>query len=951
MKYLIIILVGVTIAFAGVIHPQLAEKISDLNPDQTIQVIVHMKKQADWSNVARTATKAEKILYLQSLAEHDQADLLNWLAKYGEQISNLNTWWIFNGLTFKATKDIIEQVADRSDVDYVIDDFIVKLHDVKIRRDNSNVESRTPEWNISIVSAPQCWNAGYDGTGIIVGNMDTGVDVSHPALAGKWITGGWYDAVNGQSSPYDDHGHGTHTMGTTCGGDGNGSFTNDIGVAPGANFICAKAFDSNGSGQSSWIHNCFQWFAGQNAVVVGNSWGSSATTSTEYWNDCDNWRNLGIYPVFSIGNSGPNSGTAGTPGNFPIVTGVGGTDSNDNMYYYSSRGPAPNQYPWNDTTYWGRSDWNLIKPDIAAPGQSVRSSLPGGGYGQMSGTSMACPHVTGAVAICLQKNPSLDYETLYNILLDNADHPSQGGSYPNNNYGWGRLNVYAALQAVPQGNMPNIVLNRSEVVGGNGNGMLDPGESAGIVCYLRNTGTVAATSTQATLRTSDTYVTITDSTTSYGSIAAGDSANNSGDPFDVTVSGSCPVGHQVNFDLYIACAESSWTRSFTLTVGGVVGEDYVTHDCGNVKLTVTRYGAIGFMSSAGTQGSGFWYPITGSNHLYYASFAAGTDANYVVDRYYEVNQQDDTDWETTTNPDGKVKMYEPGPNNIDEYTSARYDDAGHPTPQGLLCLQNSWAWDDATANDFVIMKFSMINNGSSTLSNLYAAVFIDWDIGNYSNNQGSSEAARNLTWMYETTPYVGVAILDPPRSTPAANLAFIDHDLYVYPNSGLQDSIQIKFMDGTIQNPSTDRAYDWSTCNSAGPFTLSPGGSAVAAFAIVGGDNLSDLQANADTAYNRYWGWPGVEEKPSETMITNTVIYPRISHAMPFTLSYNLEKESTVKVSIYDASGRLVNHIDYGRLQGTGNVNFSLRNYATGVYFVKTELDNTAKTSKLIWIK
>lgn len=446
-RYTVILLVAVIIASAGYVHPQLAEILEKVNNNVPIDVIVHMKKQADWSNVPENTAKAEKLLYLQNLAEQDQQEALAYLATLNEKVSVLTTWWIFNGFMMSAPRDVIETIAVREDVDFIIDDFVVYLEDVKVER-IEEMSDRSPTWNITKVSAPLCWDAGYDGTGIIVGNMDTGVYVSHAALIGKW-TGDWYDAVNGQPAPYDDHGHGTHTMGTTCGGDGNGSFTNDIGVAPGCQFMAAKCFNSSGSGQSSWIHNSFQWYAGQNAVVVGNSWGSSSTTSTAYWNDCINWRNLGIYPVFSIGNTGPGSGTAGTPGNYPTVTGVGGTDSNDNMYYYSGRGPAPNQYPWNDTQYWGRPDWNFIKPDIAAPGQSVPSSLPNGGYGNMSGTSMACPHVTGAAAICLQKDPTVEYDTLYQILLDNADHPAQGGSYPNNNYGWGRLNCYAALSAFP----------------------------------------------------------------------------------------------------------------------------------------------------------------------------------------------------------------------------------------------------------------------------------------------------------------------------------------------------------------------------------------------------------------------------------------------------------------------------------------------------------------------
>jgi len=448
------------------------------------------------------------------------------------------------------------------------------------------------------------------------------------------------------------------------------------------------------------------------------------------------------------------------------------------------------------------------------------------------------------------------------------------------------------------------------------------------------------------------YITINDGSGYWGDIASGDSVENTGDPYNISVNVSTPVGTSIEFSLPIT-ADGGYedTLNFSLTVG-TPGLDFATHDCGNVKFTVTRYGALGFMGSAsGSPGVGFIYPISGPNHLYYGGFAAGNSASYCVDRYYEQNSQDDTDWNTTTSPDGMVRMYEPGPNNLDEYTTARYDDSGHPSPKGLVCEQYSWAWDDATANDFVIMKFVLRNEGTTTLSNVYAAVFMDWDIGSSpTSNQGSSETARNLTWMYYTTPFVGVEILDPPRSTPAANLALIDHATYVYPNGGLPDNIQIQFMDGSIVNPSSDRAYDWSTCNSVGPFTLTPGDTRVVAFAVLGGDNLNDLKANADTAYSRYYSL-GVKEVCSQMSALGVKLSPSISHNRPFTLQYSFAEETSVQVKIYDVLGRLVKNKNYGRLNGAGELSFSLRSFAQGVYFAKIEIGNKIQSSKIIWLK
>jgi len=158
-------------------------------------------------------------------------------------------------------------------------------------------------------------------------------------------------------------------------------------------------------------------------------------------------------------------------------------------------------------------------------------------------------------------------------------------------------------------------------------------------------------------------------------------------------------------------------------------------------------------------------------------------------------------------------------------------------------------------------------------------------------------------------------------------------------------------MNGTYQNASSNRPYDWSTCNSAGPFTLGPGESAVAAFAIIGGDNLSDLQANADTAYDRYWNWPGVQEMPSPALVTDIKIYPVISRGRPYTFKYGFAKETSMRIKVYDALGRLVENKNYGMLNGAGELSLDLKSLAQGVYFVKVEAGNKISTSKIIWLK
>ncbi|MGB9721012.1 MAG: S8 family serine peptidase [bacterium] len=434
---------------SGKIQPCLNNYLRDAKDYDMIPIIVHMKNQADLSQLP-ILSKNGKIDFLKKFAKAKQERLLKFLTDFPDQVKDIKTFWIFNGVALKSTKDLILSLAKREDIAYISYDSKIMLdEDLGIKGER---EFRTPTWNIEKVKADSCWSEGYNGSGVIVGNIDTGVDTTHPALRGKWYPGGWFDAVNNLPGPYDDHGHGTFTMGIICGGDGNGPFVDDIGVSPGAKFIVAKAFNNQGAATISDIHESYQWFATQNAKIINNPWSQreSDSLSLEFWNDLLNLLNLGIISVFKVGTTTAPApqGSAKVPGSYPVVIAAGATDSLDNVMGWSCRGPAPNHPPWNNSSYWFRQDWNLIKPDLAAPGFHIISSWPGGGYELSNGTSWAATHLAGACAILLQRDSTLTPAEMYNILLEHADRPSQGGPYPNMNYGWGRLNIYAALHSL-----------------------------------------------------------------------------------------------------------------------------------------------------------------------------------------------------------------------------------------------------------------------------------------------------------------------------------------------------------------------------------------------------------------------------------------------------------------------------------------------------------------------
>jgi hypothetical protein len=323
------------------------------------------------------------------------------------------------------------------------------------------------EWGVANVKADQVWSQfGVRGEGVVVANIDTGVEYTHPALVNQYRGNNgdgtfdhnynWRDPGGDAcpDAPCDTDGHGTHTMGTMVGDDGAG---NQIGVAPGAQWMSAMGCPFGGCPDVDLFESAQFVMAptdlqGENprpdlrAQIVNNSWGSNnGPFEDPFFNDVvDSWTAAGIFGVFSNGNSGPGCDTAGSPADYDSAWGVGAYDINNTIAFFSSRGPAGEESPY-------------IKPDVAAPGVDVRSSLPGASYGNLSGTSMAAPHQSGTVALMWAAAPSLlgDIAGTRQVLDDSAvdaDDTSCGGTADDNNvFGEGRLDALAAVDQSPRG--------------------------------------------------------------------------------------------------------------------------------------------------------------------------------------------------------------------------------------------------------------------------------------------------------------------------------------------------------------------------------------------------------------------------------------------------------------------------------------------------------------------
>lgn len=369
-------------------------------------------------------------------------------------IEVLERYWLLNVLRVQGKPKDLKKVGRKKNVRKVARGGQVRIIDPET---GSMVwpEDVVLPWNLTAVEAPACWSDGFDGTGVVVGHLDTGVDVEHPALAGKFA-GYWLDAVKGMPTPYDDHGHGTHTLGVMIGGDGDGPAPFDIGVAPGARWVGAKVLDSEGVGSYAQCLAGLEFMAELKAEidlrVVCGSWSLDDEGRDLLADACRVLLELEILPVFAVGNGGPSPRSAEVPGCYPSVLGVGALDENGRPARFSGRGPAPAAAPWFVAPAQPLIPaWAGHKPDLTAPGVRVLSSLPDGAFGYLSGTSVAAPHVAGAVAVLLQKNAALGVRDLTDALITTARGVPGVSAVPGNAVGYGALNVQEALDGLPNG--------------------------------------------------------------------------------------------------------------------------------------------------------------------------------------------------------------------------------------------------------------------------------------------------------------------------------------------------------------------------------------------------------------------------------------------------------------------------------------------------------------------
>jgi len=481
--FMITLALACMFAQAQVIDPLLQDEMNRRTDSEMIEITVLMKSRCDRNMLNQRAsalpTRAERRAFvvdeLKRFTEASQHDLKLALAEMEQQgeVTAPRTLWMSNSLYFSATKESILALAKRDDIAHIGYNIERKwIEDDEKPASASETREITP--NILKVNADKVWELGYTGKDIVVSIIDAGVNYNHLDLTDHLWDGGeafphhGYDVRNDDDDPMDDMGHGTHCAGTVA---GDGSVGSQTGVAPDAQIMCIKSVNADGTGGAVKLAEGMEWSVEHGCDIISMSMGLVHPSVTErelFRRTCVSILDAGVSSFICAGNEGfalnqyPIPQNVRIPGSCPppyldpdqmanlgelssaIV--VGSVDDNDIASFFTANGPCT----WQDTEY-GDYAYNpgigLIRPDVCAPGESVKSLdyLSNSGYKSMTGTSQATPCVAGIAALMLSKNPELSPADICRILEETSVKLTPTKS---NLTGCGRVDALAAVDAV-----------------------------------------------------------------------------------------------------------------------------------------------------------------------------------------------------------------------------------------------------------------------------------------------------------------------------------------------------------------------------------------------------------------------------------------------------------------------------------------------------------------------
>jgi subtilisin family serine protease len=805
---------------------------------------------------------------------------------------------------------------------------------------------------------PAAWDIHHDSSDIVIAIVDGGTRWTHDDLGDNVWTNpdetldgtdtdgngyiddlhGW-NFANGTNDPTGlpqtpiSADHGTHVAGIAC-----ARFDNSTGIAgasANARFMPVCAAHPTSDRAISFGYQGILYAVDNGADIINCSWGGQGNASSfeqeiiQYA-----WEN-DVLVVAAAGND--NNSDPHYPSSYEHVLSIANVDNSD------VRSPSSNFGP---------------DVDVSAQGQSILSTIDTpteDSYGYSTGTSMASPHAAAVAALVKAHFPTYTADQVaqrVRVTADNIDaqNPAYAGEL-----GFGRVDAQQALTMTT----PAIGITQRVVTTTNGDAVLEPGETALLQIAVTNF-LDSATTIDFVLGEDSPYVSIDSAAVSLPALATLESAWLP--TFTMQVDAGAPIQHVVTFTLDIVTASPAYTDADRFR--DVVQPVIATHAANQVTTTVTSVGRLGFglaLGGTGTDGIGFRYQ-DGPNLLFEGALMIGTAADSLSNAARGPTGELDADFVTR---EGGTPQFVTDHPLYDEYTVAAFTDADADTPLLVSITQESWEMVSSPDDDYVTLAYWIRNNGVASLDGLYVGWFFDWDIdgSSYLTNQTDYDAGRGLGYAWDSgsgpNTYVGMVTLTAPGTTSFRGIwnddGHLDNPSWgIY--DGFTDAEKWEALSTGVVYPQAG-PEDISFVLGTGPLSIAPGDSVRVAFAALAGDDLTDLQTNADAAVTAWNNPPtAVAGSPLPTRLRLAQNVPN-----PFnpstTIRYELPRDSIVRLDIFDVRGRRVRTLQNGpqsaghRTVGWNGRDDDGRPLGSGTYFMRLRVDDHFLTRKMQLLK
>lgn len=974
---------------AGELSADLAASLSNRTPDEKITVWIklppidnrsELKRMANQSAMSageRHATMIERLKADHAAAQRDLLRELRDMELQG-RAGNIRTFWISNTVVATISAGELERLAARFDIEtvYLPPDIRAITPPDSRNADAAAQEANAASTVMRYIRADSAWAAGYTGAGRLICTFDTGIDGDHPAYASRWkgLDGDWRaawfdpvdqdtfpDLVTGSTRPS----HGTQVLGAAVGC--NPASGDTTGVAPEAKWISAAVIDLP-SQISHAILEAFEWAAdpdgNPNTVsdrpdVINHSWGfvrigHNISCEEIFFDAIDNTEALGIVNIFAAGNSGPATQTIANPANRALDSidcfAVGGTrlygvsypPDSVGVYTLSSRGPSDCNF--------GRH-----KPNVVTPGYAVRTTTPGGGYTIPNGTSFSAPQVAGLVALLRQKNPNATVDQIKTAILTSTSR-TNFPSAANDSTGWGEINCMTALSALSATNsQPHIrVYNFTHAP-------IAPGDTLEGTLTIQNTGATAPNVT-GVISSANPFVTVLDGLVTFGTLNEGDTVS-APQTVRIAVSDQSPISsiYPLEFALSID-AQAPIPMTVSVLVAPNRYRSVATHDNGTVRFTISNFGTYGMgpISIMPLQGAGFTYK-GGNNYLWEGGVILSTSLLQASSGLHSYVYASDNDFSPAD--DGVLRLYEPGPL-ADQQSYSAFIDANSSNPIGVRIIQESFSFA-APYDDFVILRYILVNEQDTTISNLRLGLFLDWDIFSYTLNAGGYNSVDEFQWMaYNSnvgepllSHFRGAKLLEGTLSSAQTVLDSVAAPP-AFGGDGFSEREKALLL---LPDTASYTRYAAARENliqamGAGPMTLTPGQRDTVAFAVLAGDNLGEITTAAEGSAVKYAEIKAATAiaEPGEPVIPRAFGLHQ-NYPNPFnpgtTISFDLPVAGEYTLRIFNTLGQTVDEIRGWSTAGTVSIVWNADGLSSGVYFYQVTSGDISAARKMLLLK